>query len=347
MKLLTVAVSLLVFLISPMVQADEKAIQLMNEAANDLNEAASKTGQGKEKEVDDLVFQAVEKAAEARKRVKESGIGLEHNSGRYVGYGDRDGDGLHDPDHPDNLREKTQNPVSSLISVPLESNFNFSVGEAENFQYVMNAKPVIPMKINDKWNWIHRGIQPIVAQDNLTNSGQGLETDDTIFGLADFTYQGFLTSAKPSKVITGYGVVGVVPWGEDGVSSEKWQVGPGFVALTKINKFVLGSVVTQQWDFAGKGKAEDVSLAVWQYFINYNMSKGWFLLSTPTMSANWEAEKSGDKLTIPIGGGVGRLFKIGGHPFRASVQAFGYPATPDAVDTDYTIQAEFRLLFPK
>ena len=65
------------------------------------------------------------------------------------------------------------------------------------------------------------------------------------------------------------------------------------------------------------------------------------------MSANWEAEKSGDKLTIPVGGGFGRIFKLGGHPYRASIQAFGYPASPDAIDTDYTIQAEFRLLFPK
>jgi len=212
---------------------------------------------------------------------------------------------------------------------------------------VMNVKPVIPQKLNEDWNWIHRGIQPIIAQDNLTNTGGGLETDDTIFGMGDLTYQGFLTPGKAEKVIWGVGGVLVVPWGEDGLTSDKWQAGPGFVALTKINKFVVGSVITQQWDFAGKGDAEDVSLGIWQYFINYNMKDGWFLTSSPTMSANWEAEKSGDKLTIPYGGGFGKIFKIDGHPFRASMQVFNYATTPDAVDTDWTLQAEFRLLFPR
>jgi hypothetical protein len=264
-----------------------------------------------------------------------------------VGYGDRDGDGKHDPDHPSNLAEATQNPVASLISVPLESNFNFGVGDADNLQYVMNAKPVIPQNINENWNWIHRGIQPLIAQDNLTNTGTGIETDSSIFGMGDLTYQGFLTPATPGKIIWGAGAVLVVPWGEDGLSTEKWQAGPGFVALTKIDKFVLGSVITQQWDFAGRGSAEDVSLAVWQYFVNYNMSDGWFLTSSPTMTANWEADKTGDRLTVPYGGGFGKIFKISGHPFRASMQVFGYAASPDAIDTSWTLQAEFRLLFPK
>ena len=68
--------------------------------------------------------------------------------------------------------------------------------------------------------------------------------------------------------------------------------------------------------------------------------------SSPTMTANWEAESTGDRLTVPYGGGIGKIFKIGGHPFRWSTQVFGYAATPDAVDTDWTLQAEFRLLFP-
>ncbi|MGI9291344.1 MAG: neuromedin U [Gammaproteobacteria bacterium] len=347
MKSLITVMFFAVFSFSSIAQADEKAQQLMKEAAEKMNEASSKTGQGKEQEVDDLVFEAVKKAQEARQRIEAQGVDID-NSNRYVGYGNYDGPDKKNVDQAANLREKTQNPVSSLISVPLESNFNFDVGPEGNTQYVLNVKPVIPQKVNDDWNWIHRGIQPIIVQDNLTDSPTGdLETDSSIFGLGDLTYQGFLTPGKPSKVIWGVGGVLTVPWGDDGLSTEKWQTGPAFVALTKVNRWVFGSVISQQWDFAGRGSADDVSLAVWQYFINYNLEKGWFLLSTPTMSANWEAEKTGDRLTIPVGGGLGRLFKIGGKPFRASVQAFGYPASPDNVDTDWTLQAEFRLLFPR
>jgi hypothetical protein len=328
-------------------QADEQAKALLKESVELMNKAESMVGQGNPDEVDSLIFEAVEKADKARALAVASGVTLEQHQGQVIGYGDHDGDGKHDPDHPSNLAEQTQNPVASLISVPLESNFNFGVGDADNFKYVMNVKPVIPQKLSDDWTWIHRGIQPIIAQDNLTNTGGSLETDDPIFGMGDLTYQGFLTPGKPGKVIWGVGGVLVVPWGEDGLTQDKWQAGPGFVALTKMNSWVFGSVITQQWDFAGKGSAEDVSVGIWQYFVNYNMKDGWFLTSSPTMSANWEAEKSGDKLTIPYGGGFGKIFKIDGHPFRASMQVFNYASTPDAVDTDWTLQAEFRLLFPR
>jgi hypothetical protein len=352
--LFSAVLSLAVFAFQPAALAGaaeaEHARALVKEAAALTQQAADLADEDDPDknllEINSLIDQAGNKIDEARAIVLAGDITDEQRQGMVVGYGDKDGDGAHDPTHPANLAEQTQNPVASLIQVPLESNFNFNVGAEGNTQYVMNAKPVIPMNLNENWNWINRGIQPIIAQDNLTATGTDIPTDSSIFGMGDLTYQGFLTSAKPSKIITGYGAVLVVPWGEDGLSSEKWQAGPGFVALTKIDKFVLGSVVTQQWSFAGRGSAEDVSLAVWQYFINYNMNDGWFLTSSPTMSANWEAEKTGDRLTVPYGGGIGRIFKISGHPFRASVQAFGYATTPDAVDTSFTLQAEFRLLFP-
>jgi hypothetical protein len=323
----------------------KEAADLSKQAA-DLSEENDPTKNGLK--VISLINEARDKVDQARSIALAGPLTPEQHQGLVVGYGDRDGDGKHDPSHPDNLREATQNPVASLISVPLESNFNFDVGPEGNTQYVMNAKPVIPMNINEDWNFINRAIQPIIVQDNLTNSPSGdLETDSSIFGLGDLTYQGFLTPKKAEKVIWGVGGVLVVPWGEDGLSSEKWQAGPAAVALTKKGKWVFGSVISQQWDFAGRGSAEDVSLAIWQYFINYNMKKGWFLTSSPTMSANWEADKTGDRLTVPFGGGIGKLFKMGGHPYRASVQAFGYATTPDSVDTNWTLQAEFRLLFPK
>jgi hypothetical protein len=47
-----------------------------------------------------------------------------------------------------------------------------------------------------------------------------------------------------------------------------------------------------------------------QPFINYNMKDGWYLVTASVMTANWEAD-SGDQWTVPLGGGVGRVFKIG------------------------------------
>ena len=163
---------------------DDKGRRLIQEAAELTKQAADLTKEENpenSEKVQSLLKEAGDKLDEAREAAAHSvNLTDEQKKGLVVGYGDRDGDGAHDPEHQSNLAEQTQNPVASLISVPLESNFNFGVGEADNFQYVMNAKPVIPMKLTDDWTWIHRGIQPLIAQDNLTNTGTDIETDSSI-----------------------------------------------------------------------------------------------------------------------------------------------------------------------
>jgi hypothetical protein len=41
----------------------------------------------------------------------------------------------------------------------------------------------------------------------------------------------------------------------------------------------------------------------------------------PLITANWEAD-SNNRCTLPIGGGVGRVFKIGDQPVNAQVTAY-------------------------
>src|SRR3954452_1096432 len=66
------------------------------------------------------------------------------------------------------LAKKTQNPVADLISVPLQSNFNFGAGLHHNkMLYVLNIQPVIPIKLNDEWNLITRTIMPVINQPSL------------------------------------------------------------------------------------------------------------------------------------------------------------------------------------
>ena len=43
------------------------------------------------------------------------------------------------------------------------------------------------------------------------------------------------------------------------------------------------------WSVAGSGSRPDVNQFLLQYFINYNLKKGWFITWQPTLTANWEA----------------------------------------------------------
>jgi hypothetical protein len=68
-------------------------------------------------------------------------------------------------------------------------------------------------------------------------------------------------------------------------------------------KWVVGVLAQNVWSFAGDSNASDVNKFLFQYFINYNLDNGWYLSTTPVITANWEAS-SGNKWTVPFGGGV-------------------------------------------
>src|SRR5258708_16587951 len=67
-------------------------------------------------------------------------------------------------DQTEDLQKATQNPVASLISVPLQNNTNFGVNPGYRNQDVLNIQPVIPIGASKDWNLLFRCITPIIYQ---------------------------------------------------------------------------------------------------------------------------------------------------------------------------------------
>jgi len=239
------------------------------------------------------------------------------------------------------LAKKTQNPISDLISLPIENTFGFGAGADGEFSYTLTLKPVYPQRINDEWNWIHRALIPVIDQPNIGPDGFGDE-----FGLGDIQYQGFLSPAEPGKWTWGVGPVFEFPTATDELlGSEKWSAGLGAVVLRMEGPWVYGGLINNIWSFAGDGDRQHVNRMTLQPFINYNLPEGWYLTSSPVITANWEAD-SDDAWTIPIGGGVGRVVKFGKLPVNISAQAYYNIEAPDNAP-DWSIRLQFSLLFPK
>ena len=81
------------------------------------------------------------------------------------------------------------------------------------------------------------------------------------------------------------------------------------------------------------------------YLGTYNLKNGWFLLTDLVITANWEAD-SGDRWTVPLGGGFGRVFKIGNQPINARLEAYYNVEHPDA-GPDWAWGFTIQLLYPK
>ena len=96
----------------------------------------------------------------------------------------------------DELRKAAQNPVASLISVPLQNNSNFGFGSDDRIQNVLNIQPVIPTRVSKKWNLITRIITPIIYEPTVSQP-----VNQGAFGLGDLNPTFFLSPAKPRKII--------------------------------------------------------------------------------------------------------------------------------------------------
>ncbi len=56
-----------------------------------------------------------------------------------------------------------------------------------------------------------------------------------------------------------------------------------------------------------------------QYFNNYNLKKGYYITIQPILTADWRAA-SGNMWTVPFGGCVGRIMKLGFQPVNITAQ---------------------------
>jgi len=260
------------------------------------------------------------------------------------------------------LQKATQNPVASLISVPLQNNTNFAIGPFDRTQNVLNIQPVIPIEASETWHLIIRWIAPIVWQPapgtaNLEVFGieantpaylaaQNVQANAGVFGFGDMSPTFFLSPSKPHKLIWGVGPVFVLPTATHKVLGQgKLSMGPSVVALVQPGPWTLGALVNNAWSVAGPSDRSVVNQMTLQYFINYNLKKGWYISSAPIVTANWRAS-AGNVWTVPVGGGVGRVFKMGFQPVNLSAQLYGNAAHPVS-GSSWGLRMQLALLFPK
>lgn len=238
------------------------------------------------------------------------------------------------------LQKAVQNPVASLISVPLQNNTNFGIGPYNRTQDVLNIQPVIPVRLSEKWNLISRIIQPLVWQPYPTQTTGGE------YGFGDMNPSFFLSPAKPGKLIWGAGPAIVIPTATNAILGQgKLSLGPSVVLLTQPPHWTLGVLVNNVWSVAGSGGRPSVNQMLLQYFINYNLKHGWYTTIQPIITANWQAT-NGNVWTVPFGGGIGRIMKLGFQPVNIQAQFYGNAVSSKGA-SPWSMRLQIAFLFPK
>jgi hypothetical protein len=210
-----------------------------------------------------------------------------------------------DSDQDQALAKQLSNPVASLISVPLQNNYDWGAGpDGFGRQYKLNIQPVIPITLNDKWNLISRTILPVIAQHYIVPVPPA--SDNNQFGLSDTTQSFFLSPQKPTKggIIWGAGPVFLVPTGTNKyIDSQKWGAGPTFVVLKQTGGWTVGMLANQIWSFAGNSDRQRISSMFLQPFLSYTSKTATTLTLNTESTYDWVNKQ----WTVPVNVAIAQL----------------------------------------
>jgi len=238
------------------------------------------------------------------------------------------------------LATKSLNPVSKMMKVPVQNNFNFGVGPNQVTQYTLNLQPVIPVTINADWNLITRTVVPVVSQPSPETSVPNA------YGLGDINPALLLSPATSGKQFWGLGPTATFPTGSSSqLTSGQWSLGPAAVYMATPGQWMLGGLASQQWSVDGWSD-RNVNVSTLEPMIIYHLPEGWYLCSMPTITADWTADAD-NRWTVPVGGGGGKIVKLGNLPVNLQLQAFQNVETPDNLGADWQLRFQLLFFFPK
>lgn len=236
----------------------------------------------------------------------------------------------------DELAKKLSNPVASLISVPIQ--YNYDDGYANGgYNNTLKLQPVIPISLSPDWNLISRTILPFTYQNDVRPG-----TDQA--GLGDTVQSFFFSPAKPtaSGLIWGVGPAILAPTGTDELGAHKWGLGPTGVVLKQQGPWTYGALANHLWDVGGSGR-QPISATFLQPFLTWGgLGKGQTLGVNAESTYDWKHHQ----WTVPVNLFYSKVSRIGSQLVSYTAGVRGYGARPDG-GPDWGFRLQLTLLYPK
>jgi hypothetical protein len=240
------------------------------------------------------------------------------------------------------LAKLAQNPVANLISVPFQNNTNFNFGPERGVLDVLSIEPVVPFGISEQWNVITRTIVPVISSPSLG------PVAGAVGGLGDLQFTAFLSPAQPGTLIWGAGPIVQLPTHTSRIlGNDNLGAGPSGVLLhvAHDDPWVYGVLINNVWSLGTNAYAPAYSNGLLEPFVNYNFGDGFYLVSDPIITMSWLAPAN-QQLTLPLGGGIGKIFHLGKLPVNGQINAYYNVVHPD-FGPEWQLRATLTFLFPK
>jgi hypothetical protein len=236
------------------------------------------------------------------------------------------------------LAKKLSNPISSLISVPFQYNYDCCFGPSQGNRNTLNIQPVIPIKLDQDWNLIVRTIVPVVSWQ------EPAPTVGNHSGFGDVVQSFFFSPNAPTSngIIWGVGPVFLYPTASDAaLGSGKWGAGPTAVLLKQQSGWTVGVLVNHLWSFAGESDRSTISNTFLQPFVNYTFPDTFGITFNTESTYDWVARR----WTVPLNLQFSKIFKFGPLPVSLAIGPRYYVETPPN-GPKWGVRFAATLLFP-
>lgn len=217
--------------------------------------------------------------------------------------------------------KKVNNPLSTIIMLPVGGQYlTYTEGPAAGSSvFEAYIRPTFPIVLNEDFKLINHAVLPYMNIPTFK-----LSSDDSIVGVANGR-QSFFEPIQLSSVLStnhakgwnyGVGPNVNIPAGNSYLgSTEYYALGAAGIISYVGNHIVFYASAQNAWNLGNNNQFFLLNPSV-----SYNFNDGWFLNSSPFITAN-PAVANGD-LTIPLGIGGGKVLRIGKMPISLSLQGY-------------------------
>lgn len=241
----------------------------------------------------------------------------------------------------DDLAKQLANPLASLMSVPLQYNYDHNIGPNDKgIRHTLNIQPVLPFSLNDDWNIISRTILPVIDQRDIY-PGSGSQT-----GLGDTLQSVFFSPKEPtaSGWIWGVGPAVLLPTASnDLLGADQWGLGPTGVVLRQSGAWTYGALSNHIEHVSNDDKHADISSTFVQPFLAYAIAGGITASLSAEATYDWESSQT----TLPINLQVNKVGKLGSQLIQYGGGIRYWAQSPDAGPEGWGARLNLAFLFPK
>ena len=232
------------------------------------------------------------------------------------------------------LAKKLSNPLSDLIIVPLENNFDFGGGPKDDgFRYTLKVQPVMPISLNEHWNLISRTILPFIDQHDMIGTTHQSGLGDTLQSI-------FFSPKEPTRDnwIWGAGPVFLLPTATDDLlDAENSPSGRRPWCSDRPTAGLMACSPTTSGQLRATATATYLQ-PILDYTTKYHTTLG----IGSESSYDWKQRK----WTVPFIVNFSQLVKIGKLPIDLKLSGKYYAEAPNGAP-DWGLRFTITFLFPR